>query len=99
MSFQWYSASARDSVRISDINNVQKALEMAVMKTWKHPMPDDYITVTASGSDVSYQWYLWEAVVHATAINKVLLDPKDWEMYTYTVNARKNKYSICNPSQ
>lgn len=42
VSIQWYSAQARDSKRLSDIQNIKKSLELFSLNTWKYPLPDDF---------------------------------------------------------
>ena len=50
ISLQGYSASSRDSVRISDLASIKIALELFHLDAWKYPLPDDAETVT-------YQWW------------------------------------------
>jgi len=40
ISLQWYSKSARDSKRISDIQNIKKYLELFALNTWKNKITD-----------------------------------------------------------
>jgi prepilin-type N-terminal cleavage/methylation domain-containing protein len=35
ISLQWYSAQARDSKRLSDIQNIKSSLELFSINTWK----------------------------------------------------------------
>jgi prepilin-type N-terminal cleavage/methylation domain-containing protein len=42
ITLQWYSAQARDSKRLSDIQNIKKSLELFSLNTWKYPLPDEY---------------------------------------------------------
>ncbi len=44
ISFSWYSSSARDSVRISDLTNIQKWLDLYQVKVWSYPTPDNATT-------------------------------------------------------
>ena len=41
ISIQWYTKNARDSRRVSDINNIQKSLELFTLQTEKYPLPDN----------------------------------------------------------
>jgi prepilin-type N-terminal cleavage/methylation domain-containing protein len=52
VSFQGYTTSARDSVRISDLKVIQKALEFELTKNDILPHPDNYITLSASGANI-----------------------------------------------
>jgi len=56
ISLQWYSSSARDSKRLSDIQNIKKSLELFSLNTWKYPEPDDFVTVKYDTQDLWYQW-------------------------------------------
>jgi len=41
ISLQWYSAQARDTTRVSDIQNIKTSLELFSLNTWKYPLPDE----------------------------------------------------------
>ncbi len=95
VSFQWYTSSARDSVRISDLTNIQKWLELYQVKVWKYPVPDNNkITLLASWTIIWYQWYLWSNVQKNINLWWDIKDTLDKIYYTYSTNDTFSKYQI-----
>jgi prepilin-type N-terminal cleavage/methylation domain-containing protein len=96
LSFQWYNRSARDSVRTSDIKNIEKWLWVMIVKSWIIPTPDDNkISITSSWVLIWYQWYAWKQVQNAIWMStNWWKDPIDWNYYTYSTNANKTKYQL-----
>lgn len=47
-SLSGFSGGARDSSRISDMNNLSKALELSYIQTSSYPNPDGYFIITYS---------------------------------------------------
>ena len=94
VSLQWYTRDARDSARISDMQNIEKWLELTLIKNGSFPVPDDKIDITASGVVVSYQWYAWNNVLNTIWIHWDWVDPLDETYYTYAVNASLTKYQL-----
>jgi prepilin-type N-terminal cleavage/methylation domain-containing protein len=96
LSFQWYNRSARDSVRTSDIKNIEQWLWVMIAKSWIVPTPDDNkITLTASWTVIWYQWYAWKQVQNAIWMSaNWWKDPLDLNYYTYSTNANKTKYQL-----
>jgi prepilin-type N-terminal cleavage/methylation domain-containing protein len=48
VSIQGYSSSARDSMRIGNLNNLQKGLNVFQIKSGIYPLPENPVNVTAS---------------------------------------------------
>lgn len=98
VSFNWYAASARDWTRISDMRNLSKWLVLYFTKVWKYPTPENFSTITASGTIIRYQWYAWLRVLDTSWIWNInqwsSRDPKSWEFYTYTTDGGNLQYSI-----
>jgi prepilin-type N-terminal cleavage/methylation domain-containing protein len=96
LSFQWYNRSARDSVRTSDIKNIEQWLWVMIAKSWIVPTPDDNkITLTASWTVIWYQWYAWKQVQNAIWMSaNWWKDPIDLSYYTYSTNSNKTKYQL-----
>jgi len=69
ISLQWYSANSRDSVRMSDLKNITLWLELQLSKAWRVYVPEDKIDITASGTTISYQWYMWEDTMNKLWVN------------------------------
>lgn len=83
ISLQWYSSQARDSVRISDIKSAELWLELYILKAWRYPVPDEYISYTWWSVEIR-QWVLWKNATNNIDISKVLEDPLTNENYVYS---------------
>jgi prepilin-type N-terminal cleavage/methylation domain-containing protein len=94
IAFQWYSLNARDSVRIADMNNIQKWLAFFQIKSWVFPKPDDSITISASWVIIWYQWFVWENVSRIINLSEPILDPLDSLRYIYSINTDWKKYQL-----
>lgn len=95
LSYQWYSKSARDGVRISDIQLIQKSLDLFKLKTWYYPSPTDWFQVTYSWSNLWNQWTFWEVTFkNLEKLNKLPIDPLTWSEYTYSLLNTKKEYEL-----
>lgn len=96
ISLQWYSSSARDSKRLSDIQNIKKSLELFNLDTSKYPIPDDYQVVEYSWDDLRYQWIVWKQVITnlSKTLNNKPIDPLTELEYTYSITNNKTEYEI-----
>ena len=94
ISIQWYSKTARDSLRISDIANITKTIELMLIKTGKVPIPDDKVDITASWTIISYQWYAGKTVLSNIWIFNGWKDPLDDTYYTYVTDKNITKYQV-----
>ena len=94
ISLQWYSRDTRNSVRLSDLSNIDKMLWVKMVVAGKVPIPDDKIDITASWSVFIYQWNAWERVLDSLWISNWGKDPKDETYYTYAANIKLNKYQL-----
>ena len=98
ISLQWYSKTARDSRRISDISNIKTSLELFMLKTWYYPLPDVVWTWTVSYSwELLWtQWTVWDNVT--TNLSRNLTnkptDPLLDIEYTYSVSNTKKEYQV-----
>ncbi|EKE30268.1 MAG: hypothetical protein ACD_2C00016G0019 [uncultured bacterium (gcode 4)] len=95
LSFSSQSASARDSTRLADMNNISKWLSINYAMAGKYPMPDSYIALTASGTPASYQWKAWANVLSMIKLSDWWRDPLDsWVFYTYSINSSQSKFQL-----
>ena len=94
MSFNSYSSSARDSARISDLTNIAKGLWVQYATSGKYPLPDNYATISNSGTILGYQWYVWDTTKRIIRISEPSKDPLDAVFYTYNTNDARNKYQV-----
>ena len=98
ISFSWYSSSARDGNRVSDLNNISKWLDTYSIKAWRFPNPSWLaLDVTYSWAMIFSVWKLWESVIQEIwNINKKPIDPVSSEEYQYSIskNQYKNSYEL-----
>ena len=94
MWFQRYGVYSRDSVRLSDLNGLEKSLELQLTQTWELPYPDDYIEISSSGTLISYQWDAGEELLRTLWLKKWWVDPLDGSYYTYLVNKDLDEYQV-----
>jgi general secretion pathway protein G len=95
LSFSSQSASARDSTRLADLNNIAKWLSMFNVTAWSYPKPDSFITITASWNIIWYQWKAWGSVLNIIKISNWGKDPLDTSTYyTYSTNATQSKFQM-----
>ena len=94
LSFQWYNKDARDSVRISDMKNIQTWLGVFAMKNWVYPDTENPVTITTSWIIIWYQGYFWNTTSRIMEINKTPVDPLDNWKYIYSLNAKKTQYQL-----
>jgi hypothetical protein len=93
LSIQGYSASARDGSRISNLSNLQKGLVLWKVVAGTFPMPEDAVTLTASGVTIGYQGFARDRTASLSKLSPgATRDPLDAGMYlTYAVNAGQTK--------
>lgn len=93
VSYSWYLTWARDSNRISQLTKLSDSLQVyAANKTL--PIPDDSIDITASGTLISYQWYVWVDVLETIDYTNGWKDPKDDAYYTYYLTKDRKSFQL-----
>ncbi len=83
ISFQWYTISARDSSRITEVRSIAKMLDLYKLKTEIYPLPDNSININASWSLVGYQWFAGKSVFGKIWYSNEWVDPLTKWLYTY----------------
>ncbi len=93
LSIQGYSASARDGSRISNLSGLQKGLVLWKVVAGTFPMPENAMTLTASGVVIGYQGSALDRTASLAKLSPgSTRDPSDTGMYTtYAVNAGQTK--------
>ncbi len=90
-----YGASARDSSRISDMTNIEKALRFHAAQFWGYPAPDNNQWISYSWWLVWTQWVFWDdLVVKLQRINKKPVDPLTKNEYAYSVLNSNTEFQI-----
>jgi len=94
ISLQWFSRDARDSARISDLKNIEKALELTITKWSELPDPADKVSIMSWSTLIWYQWYMSKTTAWTIWVHWEVKDPLDNIYYTYSTNANKTKYQL-----
>jgi len=94
ISFQWYSASARDSARVADITNFRKWIEIYMAEAGEYPMPDSAVSTSWGGHIANYKGVVWALAKENSRISKVILDPVTSEKYEYSISGNKKEYEV-----
>ncbi len=91
--FGVHNKNSRDTVRISDIKNIEKWLGIYIAEKWFYPEPDSWVNITYSWWLAWTQWIVWENLLRWIEMTKVF-DPLTSNPYTYSVTSPKNGYQI-----
>jgi len=97
ISLQWYSKTARNSTRTSDIKNTVNVLELFSIKTGKYPLPWNAVDKTASWGTVVL-WQAWDMDVEVQTqverLSKIPLDPTTGETMSYATTNNRKEYEL-----
>ncbi|MDD2916709.1 MAG: fibrinogen-like YCDxxxxGGGW domain-containing protein [Candidatus Gracilibacteria bacterium] len=93
-----FQSSARDSSRVENLSNLKKGLDMFQIKTGSYPVPENMVSVTASGITIGYQGFAKELTERTIGLSVGgTRDPLDTSIYTtYSVNADRTKMELMN---
>jgi len=96
ISLHWYASTSRDSVRISDLKNMEKTLELSFIKDWEYAKTSSWKKITYSWAEIWTQWTFWNETVIASnnIINPIPLDPLTKTEYNYSLLNTKLKYQL-----
>lgn len=95
LSFQSYNKNARDSVRVNDISNMTKSLDLYYSQVWRYPSPDDSVDINYSWTKVFSQWEFWESVLRKLdSLSQEIVDPLSRNYYAYSILNNKKEYQI-----
>lgn len=94
VSFIWYQTSARESTRLSDMKLIEKKLSFYQIENNNYPLPDNYVTITASGTTVWYQGEVGTWVLISLNQSWDIKDPLDDTRYSYTILQDRTNYQM-----
>ena len=89
ISFQGYTSSSRDSVRLADLKNIEKQLNIHFTQKNFYPQPSDAVSIPTGWS----QWTLAKSVTNQIWVWEVT-DPLTKEYYFYRTTENKRKYQL-----
>ena len=95
LSFQDFTAQARDSKRMTDISSLKKWLELYRTSSWDYPFPDSSNTISSSlWGVISYNWIIWKTVSNNVKLSETIKDPLTLADYKYSISGDKKEYEI-----
>jgi prepilin-type N-terminal cleavage/methylation domain-containing protein len=95
ISLQWYSASARDSARVTDLGLIKKSFEIYSLDKSEYPEPTGWKVVTYEWGDAWTQWTFWEATYRSVKrLSNIPLDPLTKKEYVYSLTTNKQEYQL-----
>ena len=95
ISFSWFQTQSRDSVRISDLATLSRAIELTKLETWVFPSVSSGSLVTFSGSTVWTQWEFWiDSLKQSRRISEAPTDPLTGNFYAYSITQSTWEYQI-----
>lgn len=95
ISLIWYNLVARDTVRLSDINNITKVIELYKLENGNYPTVSNSINITFSGANIWQQWMFWkESQVDARRISQIPIDPLTGTEYPYSLTYATWEYQV-----
>ena len=97
LSFLGYQSSARDSMRLADMQLIQRSLEYYKLQSGFYPDPQDFFAVTHSGSTAWKQGVFWEETrIITERLSNVPLDPTTANPYTYSVTHTWQEFQLAS---
>lgn len=84
---------SRDSVRKSDIAQLNSALILYKQKRWIFPLPWESINILNDSLWVALQWKMNESVPLNT-LDSLLFDPKLKTPYSYSITSNKQEFQL-----
>ena len=94
-SYVWYISDSRDSQRKSDLSQLSSSLKVYKQKRWYYWNPWDAFKIVYSWSTniVALQWKM-NKNVHIDSLEKLPLDPSNWQSYSYSITKNKQEFEI-----
>nr|MDD3720382.1 FISUMP domain-containing protein [Candidatus Gracilibacteria bacterium] len=95
ISINTYTIHARNGVRIADLNNIKKSLELFIVEKGFYPTPDGLVSITYSGATAWTQGTIGDTVIrNLQKLNKKPTDPLTGNEYTYSITNLKSEYQL-----
>lgn len=94
-----WDKNSRDTLRYANLLQINDDLRLFYAKNNTYPLPEDAVSITASGEILTYQWYFWEKNFQDMAISAIK-DPlgdrlfKFLNYYTYTTDEAKQRFQL-----
>jgi len=95
--FMWYSSylpSARDTNRLSQMEELAKWIQTYTTRHSSLPIPDNQVEIKAHWNVIAYQWEGGANLLETIWYNKNWLDPKDKVPFSYMVSSNRKAYQL-----
>ena len=90
-------SDSRDTVRLSDLKSMERALGLYEIKQWSYPSPDNALQITYAWWNIWKQWSFGEEVYRAVKVmSNIPLDPITGQQYSYSVLSNNTAYQIAS---
>jgi len=84
---------ARDSLRKSDVADLESRLRLQDQKRWAYPLPGDSFEILNNGVIVARQWKMNNSVALTTA-SSLPVDPFTKQPYIYSTTVNRQEFEI-----
>ena len=86
-----FQSTSRDSVRVSDVVNIRKSLELFALKTAKFPRPDGVVSSgSINGNALTYVGKVGDTISSIIWTSKTFKDPISNTQYAYGITSDGN---------
>ncbi len=92
VSYVWHISTSRDATRLAQVQLIYQAF--GTYTKGRLPLPTNKVTITASGTIIWYQWYVWDTVLSDINIEEWWKDPLDNGYYTYFVDDKRRELQL-----
>jgi len=93
VAFSGYLEWVRDTNRVSQLKNISDGLTLYQASS-QLPMPDDKVEIRQWSKVIWYQGYAWENIRSKIEYSAEWIDPKDGQLFTYTVNKERKSFAL-----
>lgn len=93
ISYEDYLVDARDSKRLSQMQNLRDAFRLYTTR-WNLPLPSDKVDIQSNSQTFAYQWFANKEVLDAISHDENVSDPLDWDFYTYYLSRDRKNFQI-----
>lgn len=94
ISFMWYSVTSRDSVRIANLSDLQKSLELRKTRAGEFPEPDNSYSVKYLWKEIWKQGTIWDKTKKHIKFQATEMDPKYTNDFSYSVSADGKTFEV-----
>lgn len=94
MALSWYLATARDSTRVIEFEDIESAMGSFMINNWFYPNPTNPVEIYYSWWLVWTQWILWSQLVKSIWFWENISDPLTKNPYTYSLENSRKTFSI-----